>query len=208
MKLYDISVALTAGLPSYPGDPPLAVEQVMTLAQGDGARVARLTMGDHTGTHIDAPGHMLMGGAGADALSLEVLVGPALVADLRGVALVGVRELSALPLAGVTRLLLKTDNWALWQEQAFQSDYVALSEDGAAYLREIGIRLVGIDYLSIERFGGDGGVHRTLLEQGIVILEGINLAAVPAGTYELLCLPLLLPDCGGAPARAVLRGES
>lgn len=205
MKLYDISVALTAGLPAYPGDPPLAVEQVMTLAQGDRVRVARLSMADHAGTHIDAPGHLLAHGACAAALLLEVLLGPALVADLRGVALIGARELSALPLAGVERLLLKTDNSALWQEPAFQSGYAALSEDGAAYLRQAGILLVGIDYLSIERFGGDGTVHRTLLEQGIVILEGVNLAVVPAGIYELLCLPLCLPDCGGAPARAVLR---
>jgi arylformamidase len=206
MQIYDISVPLVTGLPGYPGDPPVVVESVLTLAAGDGAQVARLTLADHSGTHIDAPSHMLADGAPVDGVPLAALIGPVLVADLRGVAMVGARELAELPLAGVQRLLLKTDNSRLWNLPDFYPDYVALSEDGAQFLLRAGIRLVGIDYLSIERFGGDGAVHRLLLGDGVVILEGLDLSAITAGCYELLCLPLRLAGGGGAPARAVLRG--
>jgi arylformamidase len=162
-------------------------------------------MGDHSGTHLDAPGHQLPGGASLDAVPLSLLMGRALVADLRGATEIGVRQLERLPLRGEERLLLKTDNSLLWDQPGFRSEYVALSVEGAGYLVRSGIRLVGIDYLSIERFGGDGSVHRTLLENGVIILEGLDLSTVSAGLFELICLPLRIAGGNGAPARAVLR---
>lgn len=205
MKIIDISAPLTNGLPTYPGDPEIRIEPALLLEKGDGATVSRITMGDHAGTHLDAPGHHLPGGAALDAVPLSLLMGRALVADLRGVPEIGVRELESLPLTGEERLLMKTDNSLLWSRPGFQAGYVALSKEGASYLVRSGIRLVGIDYLSIERFGGDGSVHRTLLENGVVILEGLDLSAVSAGVFELVCLPLRIPGGNGAPARAVLR---
>jgi arylformamidase len=205
MTLFDISIPLTNELPIYPGDPEFGIEPVLLLEKGDGAAVSRITMGDHSGTHLDAPGHQLPGGATLDAVPLSLLMGRALVADLRGVTEIGARELESLALHGEERLLLKTDNSLLWNRPGFQRGYVALSAEGADYLVGSGIRLVGIDYLSIERFGGDGRVHRTLLENGVIILEGLDLSAVSAGIYELVCLPLRIPGGNGAPARAVLR---
>lgn len=205
MKLYDISVPLAEGLPTWPGDPELLLEPVLLLEDGDGARVSRITLGDHAGTHLDAPAHMLPDGTTLDEVPLSLLIGRALVADLRGHGEIGVPELAGLPLAGVERLLLRTDNSALWREPAFRRDYAALNDEGAAYLVSRGVRLVGIDYLSIERFGGDGSVHRTLLGNGVVILEGLDLSAVAAGDYELVCLPLRIAGAAGAPARAILK---
>ncbi len=205
MRILDISVPLSEGLPAYPGDPRVRLEPALMISRGDGANVARLTLADHSGTHIDAPGHMLEGGATMDEVPLSLLMGNALVADLRGEAAIGAAQLERLPLAGVERLLLKTDNSALWRVSDFHHDYVALTEGGADFLVRAGIRLLGIDYLSVERFGGDGSVHRRLLAAGVVILEGLDLSAAEGGSYELLCLPLRIPGAAGAPARAVLR---
>jgi len=205
MRIFDISVPLAAGLPSWPGDPCLQVEPVLLLEKGDGARVSRITLGDHSGTHLDTPAHMLENGATLDGIPLSLLMGRALVADLRGCAEIGLRELEGLPLAGEERLLLRTDNSALWKKPEFCQDFVSLTAEGAEYLVSKGIRLVGIDYLSIESFNGDGSVHRTLLGNGVVILEGLDLSEVPAGAFELLCLPLRISGGAGAPARAVLR---
>jgi arylformamidase len=175
------------------------------LEKGDGARVSRITLGDHSGTHLDTPAHMLENGSTLDDIPLALLIGRALVADLRGCAEIGLRELEGLPLAGEERLLLRTDNSLLWAKPDFCPDFVALTAEGAEYLLSKGIRLVGIDYLSIESFHGDGTVHRTLLGNGVVILEGLDLADVPAGLYELVCLPLRIAGGAGAPARALLR---
>jgi len=205
MHIFDISVPLAAGLQSWPGDPCLLLEPVLLLEKGDGARVSRITLGDHSGTHLDTPAHMLENGSTLDDIPLALLMGRALVADLRGCAEIGPRELEGLPLAGEERLLLRTDNSLLWAKPDFCPDFVALTAAGAEYLLSKGIRLVGIDYLSIESFYGDGTVHRTLLGNGVVILEGLDLAEVPAGLYELVCLPLRLAGGAGAPARALLR---
>jgi len=205
MRIFDISVPLAEGLPTWPGDPCLSQEPVLQLEKGDGARVSRITLGDHTGTHLDAPAHMLENGATLDEIPLSLLMGRALVADLRGCAEIGLPELAGLPLAGEERLLLRTDNSALWTNPQFCPDFIALTAEGAAYLVSQGVRLVGIDYLSIESFHGDGSVHRTLLGNGVVILEGLDLSQVSAGLYELVCLPLRIAGGAGAPARAVVR---
>jgi arylformamidase len=204
MRIVDISATLGNGFPIYPGDPEFRIEPALSLEKGDGANVSRITMGDHSGTHLDAPGHQLRGGASLDTVPLSLLMGRVLVADLRGVSEIGVQELESLSLQGEKRLLLKTDNSLLWDHPGFRPEYTALSVDGAEYLVRSGIRLVGIDYLSIERFGGDGRVHRTLLENGVIILEGLNLSTVSGGIFELICLPLPIAGGNGAPARAVL----
>ncbi|MRR34611.1 cyclase family protein [bacterium] len=205
MRIYDISVPLGEGLPAYPGDPRVLVEPVLTLDRGDGANVCRITLAGHSGTHVDAPSHMLANGATLDSVPLSLLMGRALVADLRGAREIGPRELAGLPLQGEERLLLKTDNSLLWGLPGFRADYVSLNAAGAEFLLQAGIRLVGIDYLSIESFQGDGSVHRKLLGAGVVILEGLDLSAIEGGIYELICLPLRIPGADGAPARAVLR---
>lgn len=205
MKMYDISVPFAEGLPTWPGDPSLLIEQVLQLEKGDGARVSRITFGDHSGTHLDTPAHMLESGTTLDDIPLSLLLGRVLVADLRGCAAIGVAELAGLPLAGEERLLFRTCNSALWSRPDFSPDFVALTAEGAEYLVSQGIRLVGIDYLSIESFSGDGAVHRTLLGHDVVILEGLDLSDVPAGVYELVCLPLRISGGAAAPARAVLR---
>jgi len=178
---------------------------VASLARGDDANVSRLTITTHSGTHIDPPSHVSSHGISVDHLPLTLLMGRALVVEILGVKEIGRKELARLPLAGEERLLLKTDNSLLWNRPDFSEEYCHLTMEAAHYLTEVGIKLVGIDYLSIERLDGGGAIHRQLLGNGVIILEGVNLDGVPAGSYELICLPLRIDGSDGAPARAILR---
>lgn len=206
--IYDISLPLRSGGVIYPGNPPISITAQQAISQGAGANVSRLDLGSHSGTHVDAPKHFFDDGAGVDALPLDVLMGPArLIAFADAVTRIGEPELSPHDLAGVTRLLMRTRNsaWLASGSTEFHQDYTYLAPDGAAYLAGLGIRLVGVDYLSVEQFrSGHHRTHRTLLERGIVIVEGLVLGEPPPGDYELRCLPLLLAGLDGAPARAVL----
>jgi arylformamidase len=190
----------------YEGDPGVDVRPRLEIAKGDTANVSLLSMGSHTGTHVDAPAHFIEGGATVEALPLDVLIGPALVAEVKSERLIGRSDLEPLPLDGQSRLLLKTRNSELWAAGGFSRDFVALDLEGARYLTERGLRLIGIDYLSVEAFHSPGHpVHRHLLGAGVVILEGLDLSRVAPGVYELVCLPLPVRGIDGAPCRAVLR---
>ena len=208
MTIHDITVPLSPTLPVYPGDPSVSFEPVTRIARGDTANVTRITLTTHSGTHLDVPSHCRDGGATVDHLPLSLLLGKARVLDLRGTGAIGRRELARLPVRGEERVLLLTDNSLLWESPGFQDDFTHLTDDGAAYLIEAGVRLVGIDYLSIEGIASGITVHRMLLDAGVVILEGINLAEVEPGEYELICLPLKIAGGDGAPARAILRGAA
>lgn len=206
--IYDISVPIRSGGVVYPGNPPISITAQQAISQGAGANVSRLDLGSHTGTHVDALKHFFDDGAGVDALPLDVLMGPArLIAFSDAVTSIGEAELSVHDLKGVTRLLMRTRNsdWLASGSSEFHPDYTYVAPDGAAYLADLGIRLVGVDYLSVEQFhSGHHRTHRTLLQRGIVIVEGLLLTEPPAGDYELRCLPLRLAGLDGAPARAVL----
>ncbi|MHB8793630.1 MAG: cyclase family protein [Thermoleophilia bacterium] len=204
--IIDISVPIYSGMPFYPGDPGAEVLPSRLISEGAVANISELRLGSHVGTHIDAPKHFKDNGETVDNLALEVLVGPARVVDFTGAgSLISRENLEKAEIDGVKRLLLKTGNSALWSSKEFSKDYVSIAEDAAEYLVELGVGLVGIDYLSVERYKSDTfGVHHTLLGAGMVLLEGIDLGKVSAGEYELVCLPLKVRGGDGAPARAIL----
>lgn len=201
MRLYDISVPLNEFLPVFPEDPPLA------LAQSTGPfSITSLSLGSHSGTHLDLPGHLGLAGPSVAELPLGQLIGPCQVWDMsEHHGPIDAASLVRQPSLAEQKILLRTANSSLWRESNFCAEYQALTADGAAWLIAQGIKLVGIDYLSIEAATGDGTVHRLLLDAGILILEGLDLSQVCAGTYELICLPLKLSSHDGAPCRAVLR---
>ena len=207
-RIWDVSVPVRHGGLVYPGNPPISITAVQSIAQGDTANVSRIDLGSHTGTHVDAPLHFMDGGAGVDELPLDVLVGPArLIAFGDDVIAVGEAELRRHDLNGVTRLLIKTRNsaWLASGSSEFHPDFTHVAPDGAEYLVSIGVRLVGVDYLSVEQFRSPHHrTHKTLLSNGVVIVEGLVLTEPPPGDYELYCLPMLLAGIDGAPARAVL----
>jgi len=203
MEIFDVSVPIRDGMLHYSGNPPVHVTRVSSIEQGDPANVSELDMGAHSGTHVDAIDHFIEGGAGAEALPLDALIGPAEVVDATratvALDLVTLRDLE-LPPRGTERILFKTRNSQLWSRDEFTRDFVRLDGEAAAYLVERGARLLGIDYLSI----GDAEAHRTLLSAGVVCVEGLDLRGIEPGPYELVCLPLKLVGSDGAPARTVL----
>lgn len=208
MKIIDISLTISPRLPVWPGDPQVELEQVDSMDKGAHANVSHFSAGVHVGTHVDAPHHFLNDGRTVEQLSLEVLTGPCYVAQLPdGVEAITaeVLEGTALP-ADTSRILFGTSNSRFWSqgEPAFQEDFVAVTEDGAKWLVERDIWLVGVDYLSVAPYGDSVPTHRALLGAGMVVVEGLDLSAVPRGFYELYCLPLKLLGADGAPARAIL----
>ena len=206
-RTYDISVPLTAGMPLYPGDPPFEIEAL----PHDGAApyvISRLGLSTHSGTHVDAPAHFLPGGATVDQLPVDILVGKARVVELLEQERIERADLEAQDLRDDLRVLIKTRMSGLMQKSAFQEDHVYLARDAALYLAQAGIKLVGFDYLSIDRYGAtDFPAHRALLDAGVVIVEGLDLSDVQAGEYDLFCLPLRIGGGDGAPARVLLRSR-
>jgi len=207
MAIHDISLSISESLVTWPSDPSISITQVSHLDRGDHATVSHLEMGAHTGTHVDAPAHFIQGGAGVDTLDLNTLVGLALVAEARDAEALTADVLAelAIPL-GTERVLFRTRNSNLWArgEQEFQEDFVAITEDGARWLIERGITLVGVDYLSVAPYGASVPTHRMLLQAGVVVVEGLNLSGIRPGMYQLVCLPLKIEGGDGAPARAIL----
>jgi arylformamidase len=206
MKVYDVSVPLRADMPIYAGEAGPSLDFGRLLSKGDSATVSALSLGSHTGTHVDAPSHFLDGAPGVDSLPLDALVGPAYVAEFGGDTHITAADLDSMAIpADCQRVLFKTRNGRLWEDRNFHTDFIALAPDAAGALVERGMRLVGIDYLSIERFrASPHEVHETLLANGVVILEGLDLRRVAPGQYLLVCAPLNVVGAEGAPARTFL----
>lgn len=212
MPIIDISVPITpAKTPTYPGDPGIEIESWAALSRGDAANVSMLHFGAHTATHIDAPAHFIEGAGTIPTLSLDALIGQARVVEIDAdVRAIDARTLPLDQLDGATRVLFKTRNSAFWDDfdGQFREDFTYIEPDAARLLVERGVRLVGIDYLSVEKFKSvDFQTHLAFLSRGVVVLEGLDLRAARAGLYELICLPLRIVGGSGdgAPARAVLR---
>jgi arylformamidase len=204
MATYDVTVTLRPGMPTWDGEPGPVCRPIKQIGvDGESAQVSLLTLGTHLGTHVDAPAHFIPNGATVEALPLAALAGPCRVIDAGDGPTIEPADLE--PVArGTRRLLLKTSSGSFWDQPAFRRDFVALSPAAAAWLVAWGILLVGIDYLSIDPYDADAA-HRILLGAGVVVLEGLDLRAVPPGEYDLAALPIKVAGADGAPARVVLR---
>lgn len=206
-KIYDISLPIVSGGVVYPDNTPIEIATVKSVATGGSSTISRISFGSHTATHVDAQSHFLVEGTAVDAIPLDVLIGPALVVRFPDdVMAITAAHLRSAGLGGQKRVLFATRNSGFNRGAKFVPDFTYVAPDAAEYLVELGVKLVGVDYLSIEQFhSGHGRTHKTLLGAGVVIVEGLQLSEAPAGSYELICLPLRLQGLDGAPARAVLR---
>ncbi|HZY46145.1 MAG TPA: cyclase family protein [Anaerolineae bacterium] len=208
MKFYDVSLTISNDLPTWPGDPSVSLQRVSDMDKGDGANVSRLDCGVHTGTHVDAPVHFVPGGSGVDTLSLDTLIGMCEVRRVPDEAkAISAEILEALQIPfGTIRVLFRTSNSAIWArgENKFQTNFVAIDQSGAEWIVAHGIKLVGVDYLSVAPFDAGLPTHDILLRAGVIPIEGLNLSQIEPGEYLLYCLPLKLKDADGAPARVVL----
>ncbi len=206
VAIYDVSVPLRAGMPTFAGEPDPRLDYLKQIARGDSANVTALSLGSHTGTHVDAPHHFLDGRSTVEAMSLEALVGPARVIELKEQRHITAADLEAAGMpTETTRVVLKTPNSAFWEDAEFHTDFVGLTSEAAHWLVEHHFVLVGIDYLSIEQFRSPTHeVHKRLLEAGVIIVEGLDLRHVAAGAYTVVCAPLKVVGAEGAPARVFL----
>ena len=206
-RLLDVSVLLQPGIPVYPGNPDFEYVPVSRIADGRNSNHSKLVMGTHTGTHVDAPLHFFDGRPGVDQMPLDLLIGRARVIDLPHRGGITDKHLAAAGLREDLRVLLRTPNSALWNaNDGFHTDYTYISEEAAKFLVDQGVKVVGVDYLSVEQFKKPGApAHRVLLGNGVVIIEGLNLSEADPGQYEMYCLPLKIANGDGAPARVVLK---
>lgn len=204
MSIYDATLTMKADLPPWPGDPPFSHQAVYAICQGDPCNVSKITMSSHFGTHIDAPYHFDDNGMRVDRIPLDDLMGSALVHEVETPDIITLEHLP--DLTGVERILFKTSNGSLLSDSTFHPQYVSLDLETARYLVRSGIRLVGIDYYSIEAYDAPGDpVHHELCGNGIILLEGVDLRHIPPGWYELIALPLKIEGCDASPCRIVLR---
>jgi arylformamidase len=206
MKIYDVTVALAEDLVGYPGDPPVRIERLKEIARDEATyNLSSYSFGSHAGTHIDAPSHLLENGLSVDNLPLEMLIGRARVVEVTAPR-IDEQVLQEFDFTTDMRVLFKTRNSYLWGRSEFVQDYVHITLEAARFLIKEGIKLVGIDYLSVDKFDSrELETHREFLSAGAIIIEGLDLREVEPGDYELLCLPLKVKDGDGAPARVVLR---
>jgi arylformamidase len=208
-KIYDVTVPLSASAPVYPGDPRFEMDFTHRMASGAPYNLARFSLGAHAGTHVDAPFHFLPEGATVDDLPLEILMGKARVVEIPSRERIRREDLEAVDLRNDLRILLKTRMSGQLRVPEFQEDFVHLTGDGASYLAQAGLKLVGIDYLSVDRFGTtEYEAHHALLGAGVVIVEGLDLSEVEPGEYDMVCLPLRIVGAEASPARVVLRTRS
>ncbi len=207
MTIYDISLTYTEDLPTWPGDPTIQLNQISSIKNGDLTNVTQLSMSVHTGTHIDAPDHFLGNGKTVEDIPLELMVGSAVVVEIPCREIITAADIQAAQIPDdVKRILIKTSNSEYWASgtRKFQEDFIAPDGEAAKALVEMGMEVIGVDYLSVAPFNDPVPTHKILLEAGVLVIEGLDLSRVNPGVYTLLCLPLKIGGSDGAPARVLL----
>ena len=206
MTFYNVTLPISNAMITWPSDPAVSITGTSLISQGDFCNLSELKIGSHCGTHIDAPSHFLENGRTIDQLALENLIGEATVFEFKNKENIDVSDIKQLRFDNVKRVLFKTVNSSYWKLSAFKKDFVYLTKDAAQYLVDKGIRLVGVDYLSVEKFESQQAeTHHILLRNDVIILEGLDLSTVEPGRYELIALPLKIKDGDGSPARVILK---
>jgi len=211
MRIIDISIPLSEETPVWDGDKGISVSHVAKIEEGSDFNVSRIEFGVHAGTHIDAPFHVFENGNTVDQIPLKTLIGSVQVIEIPdGISAIDKNCLMKLRFQdGIDRVLFKTTNSFYWETDpfSFNREFVALNSEGAKYLADMGLRLIGVDYFSVSSFNDLLQPHLTLLDRGIVLLENVDLRQVEPGIYELICLPIKIIGTDGAPVRAVLISE-
>jgi len=209
MNFYDVTLTISNTLITWPTDPPVSIRKTRLISQGNSCNVSELKFGSHCGTHIDAPYHFEEDGVKIDQIPLDFLIGNATVFDIRNKEKIDLEDVKSLQLKSAKRVIFKTINSTYWKLSEFKKDFVYITKETAQYLVDSDVKLVGIDYLSVEKFGNKpSDTHHIFLRNGVVLIEGLDLSNVEAGDYELIALPLKIKDCDGSPARVILKSLS
>lgn len=206
MNIHNVTLTISDKLITRYSDPTVSIRKTRLISQGNFCNVSELKFGSHCGTHIDAPYHFEENGIRIDQIPLDYLIGNATVFDIRNKEKIDFEDIKPLQLKNKKRVIFKTINSTYWKLSEFKKDFVYITKDAAQHLVDSGVKVVGIDYLSIEKFGNKpADTHHIFLRNGVVLIEGLDLSNVEAGDYELIALPLKIKDCDGSPARVILR---
>lgn len=205
MKIYDISLTLSPHSVRWVTAQPLELIERKRMSRGDTNNSSSIHTSVHAGTHVDAPFHFVPDGISIETLPLETFIGPARVCAVNPGTHITSADVAAAGIEGETRVLFKTRNSELLKKGVYDSNFAPFSVDGAEALVALGVKLVGLDYLSAAGANEQVPVHRAFLDNGVILLEGVQLSDVPPGRYELFCPPIKLAGSDGAPCRAVLR---
>ncbi len=206
MPLIDVTLAMRNGMAGFPDDPPFEMTSIASISGGSSCNLCLLKLCSHTGTHVDPPRHYSDSGFSIDQIPLNRLVGEGVILDMRGKQRIGAKDIQRSDFRGHSRVLFKTDNSLNLHNGIFSVDFCHLTLDGALFLVQNGIELVGIDYLSIESFAAsDAPVHKTILGSGAIIVESLDLLDAPVGPCRIYCFPLRIIDADGAPARVLIQ---
>ena len=207
MKIHDITVPIHERMHAWPTDPKVKIRPNRQISKGNSCNLSRISFGSHTGTHVDAPYHFLEKGKKLDEIDLGVFMGKTWVFEIDVKNKINIKDINKLNLKGKERVLFKTENSKIWKKRKkFFKEFIYVTDKAANFIAEAGVKLFGIDYLSVEGFGIENApAHHILLKKGVVLLEGIDLSKVSQGEYELICLPLKIKGADGAPARVILR---
>lgn len=205
MKIYDISLTLAPQSIRWVTAQPLELIERKRMSRGDTNNSSSVHTSVHAGTHVDAPFHFVPDGATIESLPLDLFIGPARVCAIESGARITAEDVTRADVRGESRVLFKTRNSALLQKGVYDASFAPFSVDGAKALVDLGVKLVGLDYLSAAAADEQVPVHRAFLDHGVILLEGVDLSQVPPGRYELFCPPVKLAGSDGAPCRAVLR---
>ncbi|OGR80342.1 MAG: arylformamidase [Elusimicrobia bacterium RIFCSPLOWO2_02_FULL_39_32] len=210
MATIDISIEIKNGMVHWPDNPPVSIKRILDLKRKDSCTLSLISMGSHTGTHMDAPVHFLKNGQGIDKMPLDAVLGKARVIEIKDPEAIKVKELIKYKIRSGERILFKTRNSKqCWKTNSFIKNFVYISKEAAQFLGKLKVKTVGIDYLSVGGYAKNGvEIHRTLISSKIWIIEGLNLSKVKPGRYDLICLPLKILDGDGSPARAILKTTS
>ena len=205
MKLYDISLTLWPHSIRWVTAQPLELIERKRMSRGDTNNSSSVHTSVHAGTHVDAPFHFVPDGITIESLPLETFIGPARVCAVKAGSHITAADVAGAQLQGETRVLFKTRNSTLLKVGVYDASFAPFSVDAAKALVDLGVKLVGLDYLSAAAANEQVPVHRAFLDRGVILLEGVDLSEVPPGRYELFCPPVKLAGSDGAPCRAVLR---
>lgn len=206
MKLYDVTHTLCSDTPVWPGDPSVKVESRSSIENGDACNLTSLVLGSHAGTHLDAPYHVFKNGKKLSEIDAELFIGDCLVIEILDKKEILLSDIDGLIPNGTKRLLIKTNNSKRNFYGEFYTDYASVDAQAVEYMLSMGVKLLGVDYLSLGVWGKTLATHETFFTRGgEVIVESLNLSDVPQGEYEMICLPMKLSCEDGAPVRCILK---
>lgn len=205
VKIYDLSVNISEELVTFPGDPQYKSENISSLEEGSHFHLSEIHLSNHTGTHIDFPSHVIKNGKTSNDFPLASLIGRGLIIEVPSSELSITKDfIKKQPILANDVVFFKTSNSKLSKNAKFTNNYVYIEPEAAEELLKKKVKIVGIDYMSVDKYEyEDLPVHKLLLSNDVLIVEGLELNDMPVGRCEIYIMPLKINKMDGLPVRVM-----